>query len=280
MTSFDAPSPRRPTAGSSRPTGVTVALVGPDGAGKSTVARMVVEQLPFRAGYLYMGVNLDASTVMLPTTRLALAMKRHRGGGSNMTARSKAGHRGPLGTARALIRMLNWVAEEIYRGTIAARMRRRGAVVVSDRDFFCDYYASAIGGSPASRPLDARVHGFVLRRLYRKPDFTIMLDAPPELLLARKGEDTLEGLTRRRQEYLDLESVLPAFVVVDATRPLELVAADVVARIVAFVGIVEESAAAPSEPPPPDTAGHLVEPPPAVPLPDPLASEPAAAVGS
>src|SRR4026209_430096 len=66
--------------------GRSIALIGIDGAGKSTVAHDVVGRLPFDAGYLYMGVNLDASPVMLPTTRLALAIKRRSGGRSDMTA--------------------------------------------------------------------------------------------------------------------------------------------------------------------------------------------------
>jgi hypothetical protein len=45
--------------------GRTVALIGIDGAGKSTVAHEVVSRLPFDASYLYMGVNLEASPVML-----------------------------------------------------------------------------------------------------------------------------------------------------------------------------------------------------------------------
>ena len=60
--------------------GRSVALIGIDGAGKSTVAHEVIGRLPFDASYLYMGVNLAASPVMLPTTRLALAIKSRRGG--------------------------------------------------------------------------------------------------------------------------------------------------------------------------------------------------------
>jgi hypothetical protein len=63
-----------------------------------------------------------------------------------------------------------------------------------------------------------------------------MLDAPAAVLLARKGEDDLEGLERRRQEYLALESVLPAFRTVDANRPLDDVTDEVLACIVAFAG--------------------------------------------
>ena len=236
MTESDAAAAgRSPSQRAGR--GLSVALVGPDGAGKSTIAREVARRLPLPAGYLYMGVNLEASHVMLPTTRLALALKHRRGGGSDMTARHVAGQgRGPLTTARSLVRIVNWMAEETYRQILAARIRRRGAIAVLDRDFFCDYYGSTIAEPSTGRPIDVRLHGFVLRRWYRRPDLTILLDAPADVLLARKGQDTIEGLERRRQEYLSLAAVLPAFRTVDATRPLDDVTDEVVACVVAFAG--------------------------------------------
>src|SRR5439155_10211002 len=60
-------------------TGFTVALIGPDGAGKTTVSRRIEQSLPVPVKYIYMGVNTDASNVMLPTTRAIHALKRLRG---------------------------------------------------------------------------------------------------------------------------------------------------------------------------------------------------------
>jgi thymidylate kinase len=59
----------------------------------------------------------------------------------------------------------------------------------------------------------------------------IYLDAPAEILLERKGEGTLESLSRRRDEYLALAPVTKHFFVVDASRPVDEVTRDV-ARIV------------------------------------------------
>lgn len=219
--------------------GRSVALIGADGAGKSTVAREVVRRLPFDAGYLYMGVNLEASHVMLPTTRLALAIKRRRGGRSDMTVghgESRLRGVGPISAARRILRMTNWLAEEGYRAVLARRIQRRPAMVVFDRHFFCDYYASAIAPGDEPRPLDTRIHGYVLRRWYPLPELTLFLDAPPEVLVARKDGDTVEAVAKRRREYLDLEQVMSAFQIVDANRPIREVVDDVIARIVALVG--------------------------------------------
>jgi thymidylate kinase len=244
--------------------GRSVALIGIDGAGKSTVAHDVVGRLPFDAGYLYMGVNLDASPVMLPTTRLALTIKRRRGGRADMTAghgESASRRNGPIASIRRLVRIANWLAEEGYRALLARRIQRRPAVVVFDRHFFCDYYASAVAPGGRRRALDARIHGYVLRRWYPRPDLTLFLDAPPEVLVARKGGETVERLAQRRLEYLDLQRVMPAFQVVDADRPVGEVVDDVVGRIVAFVGgpTRADTSGQPNEPEPAPVPAPAVE---------------------
>src|SRR6266571_1664289 len=48
----------------------TVALIGPDGAGKTTIGRRLEQTLPLPVRYVYMGINYEASNHVLPTTRL------------------------------------------------------------------------------------------------------------------------------------------------------------------------------------------------------------------
>jgi thymidylate kinase len=223
----------------------TVALVGADGAGKTTVARSLPAILPFPAAYLYMGVAPASSNYALPTTRLAYALKRTVGGGADPGPPDPAARdatpqsgvigraRGLAGSARATLRLANRLAEEWYRQGLVWRELARGRVVIFDRHFFIDFYAHDIGG-PAPRRLTDRLHGRLLARLYPRPDLVIHLDAPPEVLLARKGEGTLESLARRRQEYVDVAREFAQADVVDATRPLDEVRRDVAARIVAY----------------------------------------------
>lgn len=221
----------------------TVALIGPDGSGKTTVARELGAVLPLRVRYLYMGVSADSSNVMLPTTRLARRLKRALGappdtagppshGAARPRPRSPA--RRAARAARASLRLANRAAEEWYRQAVAWRWQRQGAVVLFDRHFFIDYHAYDVSGKHG-RSVEQRLHGFLVGWL-PKPDLVIYLDAPAHVLLARKGEGTAEALELRRTEYRAIAPLVPRFVEVDATQPLDAVVRDAAARILEVAG--------------------------------------------
>lgn len=223
---------------------VTVALVGPDGSGKTSVARALARRPDLDVVYLYMGVSAASSDHLLPTTRLAQAVKHALGAPPDTAGPPPAdperagspsadGLRAAVAAARGGLRLGNRLAEEWYRQAIAWWYGHQGHTVVFDRHFFIDYHAYDVAPRPG-RSLGRRAHGFVLSRLYPRPDLVIYLDAPPEVLLARKGEGTLEALERRRHDYRALEGVVPAFAVVDATEPFEAVVAEVAALVQAF----------------------------------------------
>lgn len=221
--------------------GLTVALLGADGAGKSTIGRRLVEVLDVPTSYVYMGINLDASNVVLPTTRLLLEVKRWRGGRPDMASgppdpnRVKERPRGlpkrALVGCKRVMRILNVMAEEWFRQVVIWRCRRRGGVVVLDRHFFFDYYAADIEHREGL-PLMRRLHGYLLERWYPRPDVVIVLDAPAEVLLARKGEGTLELLDLRREDYLRLRhEARKGSAIVDATQSEDRVLDEVAEHI-------------------------------------------------
>ncbi|HET6560452.1 MAG TPA: hypothetical protein VFG72_01125 [Marmoricola sp.] len=221
--------------------GLSVALVGADGAGKSTVTGLLSQAgLPRPVKAIYMGVNLEASSLMLPTTWALLAVKRARGGRPDLVA-------GPLTLSAVLpsssrasrlrragkdaARLLVWGLEEWLRELVARFYELRGWIVVFDRHFYADYYHADVAPRGSRRGGSSRVHGWMLQHLYPKPDLVLCLDAPSEVLYARKQEAPPAWLEQRRRQYLDLAEVVPNLVVIDATRPVDAVLGDVVAAI-------------------------------------------------
>jgi thymidylate kinase len=71
-----------------------------------------------------------------------------------------------------------------------------------------------------------RIHGFLLERVYPRPRGPIFLDAPPDVLYARKPEGSPAAVEARHREYLDVVRVLPDVTVVDAARGEEEVLAE------------------------------------------------------
>ena len=228
-----------------------IALIGPDGAGKTTIARLLPGRLPMPTCYLYMGVAAESSNRLLPTTRMIEALKAHRRrsaavAGPDLPATRTEPHddlsktrprrEGPARAgAKAVgggLRLANRVAEEWYRQGLAWIHQARGEVVLFDRHFYIDYHAADIAAGPTF--LRRRIHGWMLEHVYPRPDLVVYLDAPAEILLARKGEGTLESIARRQADYLALADEVEHFAVVDADRPLEAVITDVVNEIVAF----------------------------------------------
>ena len=217
----------------------TVALVGPDGAGKTTVALAVQRELELPTVYLYMGVNFESGNRVLPTSRLIRWMRKKGGVRKNTAAAppngAGRGHgRGPLKALRSLLRLLNRLAEESYRQLLTWKYCRAGRVVIFDRHFFADFYATDVSGARRDRWSD-RVHGLFLSHVYPKPDLVVYLDAPAEVLFARKREGTLESLAAQKRSYESLAAVAPRFVRIDADRPLGVVVAEIAQVIREFV---------------------------------------------
>lgn len=240
---------QRPASDGRVSTMFTVALIGPDGAGKTTIATMLQAAQPGRIRYVYMGDNLQTSNVMLPTTRLLRALERRRAGqdtseragddASNRPARSRRAR--AVSGLKWAVCYANWLAEEYYRDLVAWWLLKRGHVVVFDRHFFLDYYADDIVGDGRGRSWSRRLHARMLDWAHPRPDLVIFLDAPAELLFARKGEFSVAHLERRRQDYLALRSVFEHFAVVDASQPPERVVRDVLDRMAEYWTALQES---------------------------------------
>ncbi len=222
----------------------TVAIVGADGAGKTTAARGLIESAPVPMKYLYMGGNIESSNIALPTSRLIFWVKRQyykrvAKKSGNKDSRFLSTHhvehrfdkRGKIGAA---LRLLHRIAEEWYRQFVAWRYLRRGCVVVYDRHFLFDVAPRAIRSRVQKQRTSDRLHYWLLSRWFPHPDLVIFLDAPPELLYERKGEATIEYLRGRRGAFLEQGKKTPYFIRVDASQTAAKVLEDVSRHVMEY----------------------------------------------
>ena len=215
----------------------TIALIGTDGAGKTTIAKMLLKHQPVPLRYLYMGTSISSSSVALPTSRLIHYWKMRAGDKTKFAlsdGRRTAPNahelehrnveRGRLGTAA---RVLNRMAEEWFRQLVVWSYQLRGYVVLCDRHFMFEYATRRMDSRQANLPIVERIHFWFLYNLYPQPGMVLFLDAPLDILLQRKQEWSVAHLQRHRAAMLELGQQMNNFVCVDASATVEQVYADV-----------------------------------------------------
>ena len=175
--------------------GLTVALLGPDGVGKSTLAAGLGNSFYFPVRSVYMGLwqRSSARSVWQRLPGLEVAARPFKIWG---------------------------------RYLMAQYHRVLGRLVVFDR-----YVYDAT--LPPRPPLVTakRLYFWLLARTCPRPDLVLVLDAPGQVMYERKGESDPASLEAERKHFLALQQRIPKLQVVDASRGEDAVRADVVNRI-------------------------------------------------
>jgi hypothetical protein len=178
-----------------RPRSLTVALLAPDGAGKSTLAAGLQKSFYFPVHLLYMGLYQKGN---------ALAKQSSIPG---------------VGLVQRIIGL--WM-----RYLTARYHQSRGRLVIFDRYIYDAWLPQRQSGNWLKR-----CRRWLLAHACPPPDLVVLLDAPGKLLHARKREHKVEFLEQQRQSYLQLLAHLPQMFVVDATQDAGQVRREVIALI-------------------------------------------------
>ena len=170
---------------SRRRRGLSVALIGADGVGKSTLAAGLIDSFIVPTRLVYMGV--------WRTPRPFAAL----------------GAPGRVGYA-IVVQWLRWI--------YGAGHRMRGRLVIFDR-----YTEEHLVPPPRPGIVGRLLQGVRAFVVCPAPDLVLLLDTPGAVAFARKQEHSPEEIERIRSRYLRVVDRFPRLTVIDAQQPADVV---------------------------------------------------------
>ncbi|MGA3160888.1 MAG: hypothetical protein ABSC77_06685 [Terracidiphilus sp.] len=182
---------------------VKIVILGPDGAGKTSVIQGLMGKL-----------NQAGHVATVRYLKPFLIARRRGVKGINVVPHGKP----PRSSLSSLAKIVVWLMEEWYANLFQDKSK---ALLICDRyyhDLLIDPRRYRYGG-----PLWAAK---LVGRMIPQPTLWVLLDAPAEVLQARKQEVPLEETMRQRQAYMAFVRDQTNHVTIDASQSLDKVIAD------------------------------------------------------
>lgn len=179
----------------SRPKSIKIALLAPDGAGKSSLATSISKSFYFPTRIIYMGLYQKETKdhIISRIPGISFIWRLNTQWGRYLKARFH-------------------------------QSRRR--LVIFDR-YTYDVLLTPLDGLNKLR----RLRRWLLANACPAPELVLLLDAPGEMLYKRKREHSIDFLEKQRKGYKNLASVLHQMFVVDASQEADAVRRQVTALI-------------------------------------------------
>jgi len=178
----------------------TVCFLGPDGSGKTSVISDVVN-------------NLKNTTKTIVCYHLKPSLRKKKGALLTVTEpHAKPPRNVALSTGKVVFWLLLYWIDRFFHGHKNLTLR------IWDR-----YYYDLLIDPKRYRYGAPMWLARMVGKFIPRPDLIILLDAPPEILQARKQEVTLEETSRQREAYLQYVQGLKNGVVIDASQSLHQV---------------------------------------------------------
>lgn len=183
-----------------RPTGLVVAVLGPDGAGKSTVIE---------------GIRRELAQVFRRTDYFHLRPRVLRRGGAGNASATDPHALAPRGQLASLAKLAMFVVDAWLGHALRVfPLKRRSSLVIFDR------YGQDMLADPLRYRLSTpRWLNAVLLWPIPLPDLWLILDAPAPVLLGRKPEVSAAACAAQLGGYQRLLQQLPHAVGIDTAQP-------------------------------------------------------------
>lgn len=194
-----------------QPTGLVIAVLGPDGSGKTTV----IERLEKEIAPAFRRVK---------RIHLRPRFGKTSGNSAPVTDPHAQSPRGQIASALKILFFISdyWIGwlRLVYPAKV------RSTLVIFDR-----YYHDMLVDSMRYRLPEGFFLPGLLARLVPKPDIWLILDAPAETLVARKGEITLQAAQNLTIKYRSLAAQLPDAISIHTGTSLEKTLVEVVSAV-------------------------------------------------